>query len=171
MRKYLIAVFACSVMGCGVKIQSVVDRSLTAPYSNPLVLILYDVEEARNFSSLLKDKIGEVFKANNQIVQVSLVEQNSSQLKLNSVDEVDRKVSAAVALDNKDLVLILRPTRISMGDFGPVSSTYVISGTDLKSKREVWKAEFTTTSSFGPSLFAEKTALSIYKKLKSDRIL
>lgn len=51
------------------------------------------------------------------------------------------------------------------------TAKYIISGTDTKTNKEIWKAEFTSQSAYGPSLFAEKAAKSFYDKLKIDKIL
>ncbi|MGE0588170.1 MAG: hypothetical protein AB7O48_06315 [Cyclobacteriaceae bacterium] len=157
---------------CGVQINSVVDKTAVAtPYLNPLIVIPYENGITANFTSLMKQKIEEKFKADSRKVEVLLVQQSRSELKLNSSTDIDAKINATIASDNKDLIIIFRPTKMQFYNGGLQSATYLITGTDLKSRKEVWKAEFTSSSSFGPSLFADKAATSIYEKLKVDRVI
>jgi hypothetical protein len=51
------------------------------------------------------------------------------------------------------------------------SASYQIIGIDLETKREVWKANFSSSGSFGPSTFAKSATQKIYQKLKDDKIL
>ena len=165
----LILVFLSS---CGVQIKSVVDNSVTTnTYSNPLIVIPYENGVTKNFTNLLKQKIEEKFRNDNRKVEILLVEQSRNELKLNSTADIDAKINAAISSDNKDLILIFRPTKMQFYNGGLQSATYLITGTDLKSRKEVWKAEFSSSSSFGPSLFADKAATSIYDKLKLDRVI
>jgi hypothetical protein len=97
--------------------------------------------------------------------------QKPDELKLNSAADIDAKINAVIASDNKDLILIFSPTKMKFYNGGLQSATYLITGTDLETSKEVWKAEFTSTSSFGPSLFADKAATSIYDKLKADKVI
>lgn len=173
MKKYLLTTLIIATLSsCGVQIKSVVDKSsFTNPYSNPLIVIPYENGVTRNFTDLMKQKIEEKFRADNRKVEILLVEQSRSDLKLNSSADIDAKINAAISSDNKDLILIFKPTKMQFYNGGLQSATYLITGTDLKSRREVWKAEFTSSSSFGPSLFADKAATSIYEKLKLDNVI
>jgi hypothetical protein len=161
-----------ALSSCGVKIKSVVDKSVsTNPYSNLLIVIPYENGVTKNFTNLMKEKIEEKFRADNRKVEILLVEQSRSELKLNSTADIDAKINAAISRDNKDLIVIFRPTKMQFYNGGLQSATYLLTGMDLKSRKEVWKAEFTSSSSFGPSLFADKAATSIYEKLKLDRVI
>ena len=161
-----------ALSSCGVQIKSVVDKSVTTnSYLNPLIVIPYEDGVTRNFTDLVKRKIEEKFRADNRKVEILLVEQSRSELKLNSTADIEAKINAAISSDNKDLILIFKPTKMQFYNGGLQSATYLITGTDLKSRKEVWKAEFTSSSSLGPSLFADKAATSIYEKLKLDRVI
>jgi len=173
MNKYLLTTLVLvTLTSCGVQIKSVVDKSTTTnPYANTLIVIPFEDGVTRNFASILKQKIEEKFRADNRKVEILLVEQSRSELKLNSTADIDAKINAAILRDNKDLILIFRPTKMQFYNGGLQSATYLITGMDLKSKREIWKAEFSSSSSFGPSLFADKAATSIYEKLKLDQVI
>lgn len=173
MNKYLLAtLIVVSVSSCGIQIKSVVDKSVnTNAYSNPLIVIPYENGVTKNFASLLKQKIEEKFRTDNRKVEILLVEQSRNELKLNSTADINARINAAISSDNKDLILVFRPTKLQFYNGGLQSATYIITGTDLKSKKEVWKAEFTSGSSFGPSLFADKASTSIYEKLKTDGVI
>lgn len=173
MNRYLLTtLILVALSSCGVQIKSVVDKSVTTtPYSNPLIVIPYESGITKNFTSLLKQKIEEKFRTDNRKVEILLVEQSRSELKLNSTADINAKIDSAISSDNKDLILIFRPTKMQFYNGGLQSATYLITGTDLKSRREVWKAEFSSSSSFGPSLFADKVATSIYDKLKLDSVI
>jgi hypothetical protein len=174
MKRYLLTtlVIVVALSSCGVQIKSVVDKSVTAnSYSNPLIVIPYESGVTGNFTDLMKRKIEEKFRADNRKVEVLLVEQNRNEIKLNATAEIDAKINAAISSDNKDLILIFKPTKMQFYNGGLQSATYLITGTDLKSRKEVWKAEFTSSSSVGPSLFADKAATTIYERLKQDRVI
>jgi hypothetical protein len=172
MKKYPLVLALFLVSSCGVQLKSVVDQSLDTPYMNTLVVIPYENGITRNFSNVLKEKIAEKFAAANKKVEIILIEQaRKNELKLNNSADVNAKINSAIARDNKDLILIFRPTRMQFYNGGLQSATYLITGTDIKSKKEVWKAEFTSSSSFGPAMFAEKAATTIYDKLKMDGVI
>jgi len=93
------------------------------------------------------------------------------ELKLNSNSEINDKINKAVREDEIDLVLFFKAKRLETYNGMNTSLTYIITGTDTKSHKEVWKAEFKSESSYGPSLYAKKSAKTIYEKLKADKIL
>lgn len=172
MKKYfLILLVTMLASACGVQIKSVVDHSITDSYKNPLIVIPFENGVTRNFTSTLKQKIEEKFKAENRKIEILLVEQNRNELKLNSSTDINAKINSAISADSKDLILIFRPTKLQFYNGGLQSATYLITGTDVKTRKEIWKAEFTSSSSFGPSLFAEEASRTIYEKLKSDKVI
>jgi hypothetical protein len=173
MRRFLLnTLIVVAVSSCGVEIKSVVDRSATRnSYSNPLIVIPYENGVTRNFTDLMKQRIEEKFRADNRKVEILLVEQSRGELKLNSTADIDAKINAAISSDNKDLIVIFKPTQMQFYNGGLQSATYMITATDLNSRKEVWKAQFTSSSSVGPSLFAKKAATTIYEKLKLDKVI
>ena len=173
MKKYLIAtVLLIIVNGCGVEIKSVVENSTTRdPFTNPLIVIPYEIGKTKAFTAQLTNKIEEKFKLENKKVEILLVEQNRDDLTLNSSDDINTKINMHILQDKKDLILVFKLTHLQYYNNELHSVTYIITGTDLKTKKEIWKAEFSSTSSWGPALFAEKSAISIYEQLKADRVL
>ncbi|WJJ97869.1 hypothetical protein [Algibacter luteus] len=172
--KKLITLFLTSIIliSCGVSIKSVVDSSaIKEPYSNPLIVIPFEKNSTRNFSEKLEEKLEIEFNNDNKKVEFLLVEQGSQKLALNQNDDVNSKIDNAVRTDQKDIVLIFKPTNLSYYNGGLQSATYQLTGIDVTTKKEVWKATFNSNSSFGPALFAEKSAKTIFEKLKTDKVL
>lgn len=157
---------------CGVTINSVVDSyAIKEPYKNPLIVIPYEKYSTRNFSKKLKEKLEVEFSNANRDVEFLLIEQKSEELTLNQNDDVNTRIDNAIRADQKDIVFIFKPTNLSYYNGGLQSATYKLTGIDVMTKKEVWKAEFNSTSSFGPALFAEKSAQKIFEKLKVDKVL
>lgn len=158
-------------LSCGVSIKSVVDSSaIKVPYKNPLIVIPYEYT-TQNFSERLNEKLDEVFAENQEKIEIILYERNKKELTLNENDNIDQIISNSIKKDNKDLLLIFKPTNLEYYNGGIQSATYELVGIDTKTKKEVWKASFNSSSSFGPALFAEKSAKKIYEKLKTDKVL
>jgi hypothetical protein len=173
MKQY-ITVFLTFILltSCGVSIDSVVDSAaIKEPYKNPLVVIPYEKYSTRNFSEKLEEKLQIEFDNHNKKVEFLLVERASEKLALNQNENVNSKINNAIIRDQKDIVLIFKPTNLSYYNGGLQSATYQLTGIDVATKKEVWKAEFNSSSSFGPALFAEKSAKVIYEKLKADKVL
>ena len=172
---YRIAVIflLCLILSnCGAKIESVVDRSVTdKTYENPLIVIFYKAYSTKNFTKKLKDKLEIEFTNDNQKVAFLLFEQKKDKLELNKSDDINADITQAVQRNQNDIVMIFRPIKLSYYNGGLNSATYELTGIDVLTKKEVWKAKLNSNSSFGPALFAEKSAQLIYEKLKSDKIL
>ena len=157
---------------CGVSIDSVVDNSaIKEPYKNPLIVIPYEEYSTKNFTEELKKKLEVEFKNANKKVEFLLVQQKSEKLTLNQNDDLNTKINDAIRTDNKDIVFIFKPTNLSYYNGGLQSATYKLTGIDVITKKEVWMAEFNSSSSFGPALFAEKSAKKIFEKLRLDKVL
>lgn len=174
MKKLLaILLIAVSFSSCGVSIQSVVDNSATKePYSNPYIVIPYEKFATHNFSKQLKKKIEGEFALEQKKIEVYIFENTSNdQLTLNHTDGAEEHIGKTIASDQKDLLLIFTPTNLQYHNGGLQSATYELTGIDTKTKKEVWKARMVSSSSFGPAMFAEKSARKIYEKLKADKIL
>ncbi|MGC4023458.1 MAG: hypothetical protein QM734_16670 [Cyclobacteriaceae bacterium] len=173
MRKCFLTTLIVAVLSsCGVQIKSIADGSVAAyPYSNPLIVIPFESGVTKNFTSLLKTKIEDRFKADNRKVEILLVEQKQDEFKLNSTTDINTKINVVTSSNNKDLVLIFMLTKMQFFNGVLRSVTYQITGRDLRSKKEVWKAEFTSNSSFGQAVFIDKAATRIYEKLKLDKVL
>ena len=172
--KKQITLFLITILltSCGVSIKSVVDSSaIEKPYENTLIVIPYEKGSTRNFSNKLKEKIELEFKAEQKRVEVFIFEKESNGLTLNANSGIDRKINDAILNDQKDLLLVFKPTNLQYHNGGLQSATYELVGIDTKSKKEVWKATFNSSSSFGPAMFAEKSAKTIFEKLKTDKIL
>lgn len=155
---------------CGVTINSVAEDSAQT-YSNPLVVIPYEKHGPKNFSNQLKKKIEIYFQENNKNVEVLVFEKPSNALTLNSGNEIDKKIQAAITNDEKDLLLLVQPTNLVYMNGTIQVADYQLSGLDTKTGNEVWKANFRSRSAVGPSFFANKTAKVIYDQLKEDKVL
>ena len=155
---------------CGVKLQSVVQSGLTNVYENPLLVILYGENQTWFFSNDLKNTLEETFSLNHQKVEILLIETSKNKLVLNATDDIEMQINNVIKRDNKDLVIIFKPVRLGYSNGGLQSASYQLIGVDVGTKREVWKADFSSSGSFGPSTFAKASAQKIYQKLKEDRI-
>jgi hypothetical protein len=158
--------------GCGVSIKSVVDESATEKsYVNTLIVLPYEKGSTRNFMNKLKEKIELEFKAENKSVDVYIYEKKKNDLTLNANSVIEKEINDIILDFNKDLLLVFNPTNLKYYNGGLQSATYKITGIDIKTKKEIWKAEFNSNSSLGPALFAEKSAKTIFEKLKTDKVL
>jgi hypothetical protein len=153
-------------------ILSVVDyESLKEPYSNPLIVIPFENGITKNFVTVLSKRIEEKFAADSTQVEIITFEKKNNELSLNTNTDIVKRVNKRVSEDGKDIVLLFQPTKMIYQNGMLQTAKYIISGTDTKTNKEIWKAEFTSQSAYGPSLFAEKAAKSFYDKLKIDKIL
>lgn len=171
MRKTITLLLITALLNsCGVSITSVVDNSVTSKmYENSLIIIPY-IRSTKNFSEKLKEKIQIEYVANNNKVEFILFEKKEKGLSLNSNNDIDNKINNTIINRKKDLLIIFKPTNLSYMDGGLRSATYEIVGIDTETKKEIWKAEFNSQSGMGPALLAEKSAKTIYDKLKTDNI-
>ena len=147
-----------------------VDSNLEKKYENPLLVIPYE-NQTLNFSNSLKRNLEEVFSINNQKVEVLLVKVGRGELTLNSNDATEVQINNSIVKDNKDLIIVFKPDQLQYYNGGLQSASYQLVGTDLQSKREVWKANFGSSGTFGPSTFAKASATKIYSQLKADGVL
>lgn len=172
MKKIVSLLLFASLYGCGVSIKSVVDNDATREiYKNSLIVIPSEKFVTKNFVENFKEEIEILFKQSNKKVEIVLFEKTKKELKLNENSETDQQISSLIEKDNKDLLIIFTPTNLSFYNGGLQSLTYEIVAIETKSKKEVWKAKFNSNSSFGPALFAKKSAKTIYDKLVTDKIL
>lgn len=175
VRKAIILPLAMLILSsCGATLKSIVDSNLTKPYVNPLIVIPYDRSQGTRFwTKSLKLHLERVFTANNQNVEVIALEGSRSPLALNSGPEreLNQMINDKIAEDNKDLIIYFKPLRAEFYNNSLQSVSYEIVGTDVESKREVWKANFSASGSFGPSVFAESSAKKIFERLRNDRVI
>ncbi|WP_196887334.1 hypothetical protein [Aureivirga sp. CE67] len=172
--KKLFTLFLISILfsSCGVTIDSVVDHSLfKKPYENSLIVIPYEKYSTKNFSRELQDNLKYEFKENNMKVDFILFEAKDESLSLNQDDYIEKQINRAIVEGEKDILFIFKPTNLDYVNGGLQSATYKLVGIDVKTKKEVWKAKFSSSSSFGPAMFAEKSAKTIFAKLKEDGVL
>ncbi|WP_298544801.1 hypothetical protein [uncultured Aquimarina sp.] len=100
-----------------------------------------------------------------------LNQQKRTSLTLNHKNSIDQTIENKILSDQKDLLLIFKPTDLFFYEGALQKATYEIVGVDTQTKKEIWKANFSSASSFGPALFAEKSVQKIYNKLITDQIL
>lgn len=172
MKKNIILGVILLFSSCGVTLQSVVDNNLVKTYDNPLFVILYEKNRTLNFTNNLKKNLEEIYSINNEKVELLLIEQSSKyDLTLNSIENVEMKINNAITKDGNDIVIVFIPVNLQYYNNTLHSITYQLVGTDIETKREVWKANFSSYGSFGPSTLAKASAQKIYRQLKIDRIL
>lgn len=167
---FLFTALVFVLSGCGVTLDSVVDNNLSKHYENPLLVIPYS-EESFNFSKNLKYNIEGVFSQNKQKAEVLLIAIQKEELKLNNNNKNDALISNKVMSDSKDLVVMFRPQKLQYSNGSLQTASYQLVGIDVDTKREVWKANFSSSGSFGPSTFAKKSAEKIYLQLREDGVL
>lgn len=173
MKKSIILTFTAILLSsCGASIHSIVDHNaIIKPFENPLVVIPYENYKAFTFSNMLKNKVESKFQTEGQKVEILFLEQQNQSLSLNANDSFEDKINYAIIDDDKDIVIIFRPTNLRYLDGRLQSISYEIVGIETVTFKEVWKANLSSSSSLGPSLFADKCAELVYNKLKIDGVL
>ena len=172
MKKMLSFLLLISLSSCGVSIKSVVDDNVSKEtHKNSLIIIPFEKFVTKNFVENFKEEIELLFKQNNKKVEIILFEKSKKELQLNENSEIDQQINSSINNDNKDLLIIFKPSNLSFYNGALQSLTYEIVAIDTKTKKEIWKAEFNSNSSFGPALFSKKSAKIIYDKLLIDKIL
>ena len=164
----------CSVLffvSCGVTIDSIVDNNLAKSYNNPLMVIPYEKYQTGTFSANLKNNLEKTFSLNNRKIEVLLVASKEEELTLNAEDDISTKINQRINEDNKDIVILFKPTELQYYNGGLQKATYQIIAVDVMTEREVWKANFSSSGTFGPSTFAQASAEKIYQKLRMDNII
>lgn len=159
-----------TLTSCGVTLHSVVDSSLTEKYNNPLIVIPYE-GQTRSFSNNLKSNLEETFSSENQKVEVILYKISNTELTLNSQNASESSINSTIVNDQKDIIIVFKPVRLQYYNGGLQRAEYQLIGTDIETKKEVWKANFSSSGSFGPSTFAKAAASKIYTQLKADGVL
>lgn len=158
------------LISCGVKMESIVDENLTKRYQKPLLVIPYQ-QDLSGFVAKLKRKIEGTFAQSNQEVKVLGFLQAERGLALNEESKADRMISEAVAVNKNDLVIIFQPGKFEFSNGALQVAAYQLVGMDVQSKKEVWKANFKVTGTFGAGTMAKTAAEKIYLQMKKDRII
>jgi hypothetical protein len=171
MRKYFTLVFAILILSsCGVTLESVVQTEVSKKYDSPLIVIPFEYRTGY-FANKLKSNFEEIFAMNNIKVEILLVEISKEELALNSSNGNEIRINNAITQDKKDIVIIFKPVKLQYYNGELQSASYQITGIDCDTKREVWKANFSSSGSFGPSTFAKLSAQKIFQKLRDDKVL
>jgi hypothetical protein len=172
MKKIIAVLLFTSLASCGVTIKSVVDNnSRIETFKNSLIVIPFEKGVTKNFVENFKEEIEQLFKQDNKKIEIILFEKSNKTLQLNENSDIDQQINFSINQDDKDLLIIFKPSNLAFYNGALQSLTYEIVAIETKSKKEVWKAEFNSNSSFGPALFAKKSAKTIYDKLLTDKIL
>lgn len=172
MKKLLILyTIALILSSCGATIHTIVDANISQPYQNPLIVIPYQQSRTYNFTNTLKERIEFTFNTHDEKAEVLHLKQANETLTLNANDSFEDKINYAIIHDDKDLLILFKPKNLHFVDGILRTVIYEIVGIDTQTNKEVWKANLNSSSSVGPSLFANKCAQLIYSKLKYDGIL
>ncbi|MEQ8470641.1 MAG: hypothetical protein RIC35_05625 [Marinoscillum sp.] len=145
-------------------------RGIQKQYNNPLIVIPFDSRTSK-IATNLKSELEKVFSANNHKVSVLTLRVEDSKLELNSTTENESRLAEEIAQGHNDIVIFFRPNEIYYVNGGLQTATYILVGTDVSSKKEVWKANYKAQGGFGPASLAKKSANIIFNKLQSDNIL
>lgn len=172
MRKiFALILLSIILTSCGVSIDSVVDKNLNRVYYKPLIVIPYEPGATRNFSNKLKEKLEIILQEEGKKADFIIFPKENNTLELNQGDAINERIGRAIVNGDKDILLIFKPTHLQFMDGGLQSATYELVGIDVNTKKEIWKAKFNSSSSWGPALFAEKSAQVIFDKLREDRVM
>lgn len=157
---------------CGVTLKSIVEKDLPQSYSNPLI-VFPCVKSTEIFAYKLKDHFEDIFNANGKKIEMYLFSTTprKKELTLNEENVIDKEINERIQNGNKDLLILFKPIELFYYNSGLQSASYEITGIDVVTHKEVWKAEFKSTSSFGPSVFAKLGVKKIFEQLKKDQIL
>ncbi|WP_053976773.1 hypothetical protein [Mangrovimonas xylaniphaga] len=171
-QRFVLLLLVMLLTSCGVYIKFVVDYSGTnRPYGNPLIVIPYERGSTRNFTNKLKENMEAKFEEDAKQVEILLFEKAKKGLTLNTSEGREAQVNSSIVSGNKDLLLLFNPTNMQYYNGGLISVTYELVGIDTQTNKEVWKATFNSSSSLGPAMFAEKSAKTIFEKLKADKVI
>ena len=167
--------FLCVLsFSCSTSINAVVDHSKFAhPYSAPLAVLPYQAGPLQPLSEKLGNVLSKLVATDNKKMDLLLLERHEQELKLNSHDDVNEKINDAVKINQNDVVLFFKPTRLEMGNGGFSDIKYLVTAIDAGTGNEVWKAEFHWSggSFAGPGVIAESICKSLYGRLEGDGVL
>lgn len=172
MKKYFLSLIITILLSsCGASLQTIVDHNaIPKPFENPLIVIPY-TSQSFSFSKNLKNNIELKFQAEDQKIEILFLHQESNTLTLNSNDSFEDKVNYAIINDDKDIVFIFKTTGLRYYNSSLESIDYEVVGIETNNFKEVWKGTMYSSSTVGPSLFANKCAELLYDKLKIDGVL
>jgi hypothetical protein len=157
---------------CSSTINTVVDRNeLKQPFKNALMVILYNPEITKNFCEKLKERFEVFLQQDSKKADFILVKIHKKELALNETDSTGIKVDQSIQNNNNDVVIIFKPTHYTFGNNGLGEISYLITAIDVKTKKEVWKATLTSTSSFGMNGVTDKTATLVYGRLVGEGVI
>ena len=176
MRSYLSSLLVFSVFtifaGCSSSIKTVVDRNeLKQPFKKPIFVILYSPDVARKFCDGLKGRFESFLQQDAKKADFIIVRIQKKELSLNEKDSANFKVNQAIQNNDNDVAIIFRPTHYTYenGALGEISFT--ITAINVNTKKEVWKATLTSSSSFGMGGVTDKTASLVYGRLVGEGVI
>jgi hypothetical protein len=165
---FILAVMA----GCAPSIKSISGEEVGKKiYSNPIIIIPYVNEAAKNHSARLKENLEALFHTDGRKVEVVTFLQKQESLILNDTSEIYSRLDKRVKEDMKDLILVFRTKSMKVYQGGLLAMTYMVAATDAVTHKEIWKAECVNENFYSAADFGKKTAAVVYGKLKSDKVL
>jgi len=172
MKKITLVLVVLLFTSCGVTQNSVVDSINKNPaYSNVIMAMPYRKFETKNYINNLKEGLEKVFLANNKKIEIITFEKEPEGLKLNQTTAIEQLINSKIQENSKDLLLVLKPTKLVFTNGGLQDFQYEIVGIDTDTQKEVWKGEFRVRGQFGPSTYLKKSVEAIYAELIAKGML
>ncbi|WP_346883141.1 hypothetical protein [uncultured Algibacter sp.] len=171
MRKTItLFIIVLSCFSCKTSMESYASNAIKdGLYKNTLIVIPYTIG-SKKYSKKLKQKLLKQYENHSNKVDFLLFEKEDYKLFLYTNSEIDKKIQKIITDDKKDFLIIFKSTDVNYTYQGLRSVHYEVSGIDVASKKEIWKAKLHAKSGLGPETLVKKTARIIYQKLEYDRI-
>ncbi len=172
IRIVLMVFVVAFLISCNPALKSVVDQSLpNAPYKTLFFVMPYENNDVESVFWEIRAAMTDMLKKENINAEFLLIKHVKQGLKLNEADELDTKINNIVTSGKKDVVFIFQSVELSYSNSRFSSGTFLITGKDVKTETEIWKAQFLAnnidyTLGFG----GKKTAARILGKMKADKL-
>ena len=159
-------------ISCNPALKSVVDPSLhNAPYKSLLFVMSFPTGDVESIFWEIRAAMTEQLKKENVNAEFLLIKHTEQQLKLNASDELNNRISSIVTSGKKDVVFIFQPVELSYSNSRFYSGTFLITGKDVKSEKEIWKSQILANKvDYDLGFGGKKAATRILKKMKADKL-
>jgi len=169
----VLTVFVMSFFfSCNPALKSVVDPSLpNAPYKSLLFVMPFPNDDVESILWEIRAAMTDLLKKENVNAEFLLIKHTKQELKLNASDELNNRISSIVTNGKKDVVFIFQPVELSYSNSRFNSGTFLVTGKDVKSEKEIWKSQFLANKvDYDLGFGGKKVATRILKKMKTDKL-